>query len=219
MEFLDGSPLNLVLKTYNSIPVQDALPLFIDVCEGLEHAHAQSMIHRDLKPANIMISEDGLHAKILDLGVVKFTDEDNSEQLRLTFAGEIFGSPYYMSPEQSLNKPIDHRSDIYSLGCVLYETLTGVVPFVGYSFVELTNAKMSGKTPSICEKYPHAQFPEALDRMIRQSLSLKPEKRQSSVAEFKQQLKDVYDSLEKHPVAQGSVEAMTFVRSVLEKKT
>jgi serine/threonine-protein kinase len=118
-----------------------------------------------------------------------------------------------------LNKPIDHRSDIYSLGCVLYETLTGVVPFVGYSFVELTNAKMSGKTPSICEKYPHAQFPEALDRMIRQSLSLKPEKRQSSVAEFKQQLKDVYDSLEKHPVAQGSVEAMTFVRSVLEKKT
>ncbi|MBX9688453.1 MAG: protein kinase, partial [Candidatus Obscuribacterales bacterium] len=134
MEFLEGSPLNLVLKTYQSIPVIDALPLFIDICNGLAHAHSQSIIHRDIKPANIMISEDGRHATILDLGVAKFLEEESD--LKLTFAGEIFGSPFYMSPEQATNKPLDFRSDIYSLACVLYETLTGEVPFPGYSFVE-----------------------------------------------------------------------------------
>lgn len=214
MEYVEGSPLNLVLSRHKSIPLKQALPLFIDICSGLDHAHSNSIIHRDLKPANIIITEDGKHAKILDLGLAKSVADD-SNHLALTFAGEIFGSPFYMSPEQATNKPLDQKSDIFSLGCVLYETLTGEVPFPGYSFVDVTNAKLEGIPPSICKKYPEMEFPNRLDLLIQKSLEVKPAKRQSSVAELKAELEEMYAGLDKQLSTSGRI--ISFVRNLLDK--
>ncbi|MBX9567456.1 MAG: protein kinase [Candidatus Obscuribacterales bacterium] len=218
MEYVEGSPLSLVLSKYKSIPLKQALPLFIDICEGLEHAHTQSIIHRDLKPANIIISEDGKRAKILDLGLAK-SIADETNDLKLTFAGEIFGSPFYMSPEQATNKALDLRSDIFSLGCVIYETLTGEVPFPGYSFVDVTNAKLEGTPPSICNKFPDAEFPARLDQVIQKSLEVKPAKRQNSVSELKQDLLDIQANLEKEPspAGKGASRIISFMRNLLDK--
>lgn len=194
MEYVEGSPLSEVLKSCGPLPVQDVVPLFIEICEGLAHAHAQSIIHRDLKPHNIIISSDGCRAKIVDLGVAKINEPGEGNDL--TFAGEIFGSPYYMSPEQATNKPVDQRSDIYSLACVMYEVLIGQPPFTGYSFVELTNAKLTAnEAPSIIAYAPYAEFPYDLDKLIQKMMERKVDKRPASVTEVLEQLRTIESKL------------------------
>lgn len=101
--------------------------------DGLAYAHRNGVIHRDIKPANIFIcsqSADGVAVKILDFGIAKLINSDQQIQ-KLTAVGEIFGSPYYMSPEQCAGLETDARSDIYAVGCSMFETLTGSVPFDG----------------------------------------------------------------------------------------
>ena len=213
MEFVEGKPLSELLSTQGTLPPKQALPIFIDICKGLEHAHANAIVHRDLKPANIMISEDCAHAKIVDLGIAKFVS-DEASCLVLTSAGEIFGTPFYMSPEQATNKTLDQRSDIFSLGCVFYEALTGDVPFTGDSFVDVTNAKMQGPRPSICREFPLARFPMQLDRIIQTALQVSPENRQSSVTELNEQLIELQTTLEKGPVQNDLGPAKKFLRTL-----
>lgn len=190
MEFIEGMALNQVLKEFGPLPVSDAVQLFIQICEGLEKAHEIGIIHRDLKPANIMISCDGNHAKIVDFGVAKMTEAVEGN-IDLTIAGEIFGSPAYMSPEQASGKAIDQRTDVYALACVMYEVLAGEMAYTAPSFAEVVNIKFNSKPPSICEKFAYAQFPEELDRIIRSGLQADPKNRQQSISEVKQQLEQL----------------------------
>jgi len=133
MEHLEGEDLRQTIKREGPLQPQRVIDLFVDLCDAVAHAHYKGVIHRDLKPSNIILTEkDGVQRpKIVDFGVAKMLQEKGTEENRVTQTGEIFGSPLYMSPEQCTGKSIDPRSDIYSLGCCMYECLTGQPPHQG----------------------------------------------------------------------------------------
>ncbi len=212
MEYLEGRTLSSILEDCRCLRLEEALPVFIDICKGLEHAHALSIIHRDLKPANIVITKESGRAKILDLGVAKFVEPEDGIP-DLTFAGEVVGSPGYMSPEQGINKTIDQRSDIYSLACVFYEALSGELPVVADSFVEVINAKLKNKPPSLCARFPEHQFPEELDLIIAKALDPLPEKRYSTVSQMRQELEKIKPDAKK-----GRKKVLSFVRGLFSRK-
>lgn len=123
MEFIPGQTLAEILKVRRVLPVEHVIGITRGVCTGLDFAHSKGIVHRDIKPANIMIAPDGT-AKIMDFGIAKAAGN-------LTSTGQVLGTPNYMSPEQVRGKPLDGRTDLFSLGVVLYEMLTGKKPFAG----------------------------------------------------------------------------------------
>ncbi|MBU6451558.1 MAG: serine/threonine protein kinase [Cyanobacteria bacterium REEB67] len=145
LEYLEGVSLTEVLEARagetNNVGVSgalrfdEAIPVFLDICDGLEHAHKKGIVHRDIKPSNVMLVEpevaktghpDEVQAKLVDFGIAKMLGLDGTaSDGELTRTGEVFGSPLYMSPEQCLGRPLDGRADIYSLGMLMYESLTG----------------------------------------------------------------------------------------------
>lgn len=132
MDYIEGQSLADVLSKERCIEVHSALNIFIQVCQALSHAHTKSLIHRDLKPANILLQQittSGAVVKLVDFGIAKSIPLFDQETHGLTSTGMLIGSPSYMSPEQCVGEDLGEQSDIYSLGCVMYETLTGQPPF------------------------------------------------------------------------------------------
>jgi serine/threonine-protein kinase len=133
MEYLEGTTLADLIRKEQHLSINRALDIFLQTADALKHAHARGVIHRDIKPSNIMlVKNDGRKdfVKVVDFGIAKLLPKEGEEYDRLTRTGDVIGSPLYMSPEQCTGRPLDERSDIYSLGCLMYETLTGVPPFV-----------------------------------------------------------------------------------------
>ncbi len=124
MEFLEGKSLQDLVEKQNILPVETIVPIFEQVCSALDHAHRNNIVHRDIKPANIMILNSGL-VKVTDFGIAKIMS------MGMTQAGQILGTPNYMSPEQVKGRAVDGRSDIFALGVILYELVTGEKPFGG----------------------------------------------------------------------------------------
>ena len=145
MDYLQGVSLGRKIVEENGISIDSSLDILEKLCYGLEEAHKNGVTHRDIKPANVMFLSDGhdTSVKLVDFGIAKLAAEESDQRMTLTQTGEVFGSPYYMSPEQCLGVTVDHRSDIYSLGCLLYEALTGVPPFVGDSILDTMNAHVN----------------------------------------------------------------------------
>lgn len=181
MEFVQGRTLGELIQA-RPLPLEEALMVFIQVCFGLSHAHQNGVVHRDIKPNNIMIL-DGMpigtegSVKILDFGIAKLTQHDAGEIQALTKTGEIFGSPIYMSPEQCTGEKIDHRSDVYSLGCVIFEALTGTPPFVGDSALSTMMMHQTAAIPTLKEASLGTDFSPELEGLIRTMLSKNPDER------------------------------------------
>ncbi len=178
MEIVNGETLGDRLKN-RALTVDEAIPIFIQVCFGLAHAHESGVVHRDIKPNNIMLLDHAPFGtegsvKILDFGIAKLTQHEGGEIQALTRTGEIFGSPLYMSPEQCTGGQVDHRSDIYSLGCVLFEALTGTPPFVGDNALSTMMMHQSGAAPSLKEASLGAEFPQELERVVQTMLAKNP---------------------------------------------
>ncbi len=138
MEYVDGWSLDAMLATYGRPRPSDIVPVLVQVCKALRYLHQNNIIHRDLKPANIMIQDISgeRYAKLVDLGIAKVLSQDDQPTQHLTATGSVFGSPLYMSPEQCRGEKVDARSDIYSLGCVMYECLAGRAPLVGENHLQ-----------------------------------------------------------------------------------
>lgn len=181
MEIINGKTLGDILKK-RTLSVDEAISLFIQICFGLAHAHESGIVHRDIKPNNIMIL-DGLtwgtegSIKILDFGIAKLTQHEGGEIQALTRTGEIFGSPFYMSPEQCLGSKVDFRSDIYSLGCVLFECLTGKPPFVGENAMNTMMMHQRSLCPTLTEAAPGKIFPPELEHILQAMLAKNPDDR------------------------------------------
>ncbi|MFN8551327.1 MAG: protein kinase [Candidatus Obscuribacterales bacterium] len=200
MEIVTGKTLGDRLKE-GPLSVDEAIPLFIQICFGLAHAHESGIIHRDIKPNNIMVLDDiswGTEGsiKILDFGIAKLTQHEGGEIQALTRTGEIFGSPFYMSPEQCMGTKIDHRSDIYSLGCVLFESLTGKPPFVGDNAMNTMLMHQRTECPKLQDsitqigklqdpathhKTHKTNFPPALEEIVQTLLTKNPDDRYQSL--------------------------------------
>jgi serine/threonine protein kinase len=182
MELVNGETLGERLKRVGCLTLEQAIPIFVQVCFGLAYAHERGVVHRDIKPSNIMLL-DGLPAgtdgsvKIVDFGIAKFVQHDEGEMQALTRTGEIFGSPLYMSPEQCTGGSVDRRSDIYSLGCVFFETLTGAPPCLGDNALATMMKHQSEKPLSLKQASLGADFPQAIEDMVAKMLAKAPENR------------------------------------------
>jgi eukaryotic-like serine/threonine-protein kinase len=193
MEYLEGKNLNQVVRKEGPMAVERAVPVLIQVCGALQEAHLQGIIHRDLKPENIFLSTNGGlrdYPKVLDFGLAKVTERElRPGSIMLTQEGMVFGTPEFMSPEQAQGKPLDARSDIYSLAVILYEVLTGKLPFDARTPMEYIQMHVTRPPIPIDERVPGRRFPDGFDAMITKALEKRPEDRYSSAADFAQALK------------------------------
>ncbi|MBX9671102.1 MAG: serine/threonine protein kinase [Candidatus Obscuribacterales bacterium] len=185
MDYVQGTSLSKLLEEKQKLPADRAIDLLIQVSHGLEHAHSKGVIHRDIKPGNIVIVNDGGAESVMlvDFGIAKLIRDDDSGP-NLTKTGEIFGTPSYMSPEQCLGKNIDTRSDIYSLGCVLHELITGRPPFTGDGPLEVLMAHVNDEAPLL----PITLTQAGLRDVVAQALRKDPSQRYHTVKEFREDL-------------------------------
>lgn len=188
MDYVQGCSLAERLKMQGTLSVQEAVPIFLRICFGLGYAHEHGVIHRDVKPSNIMLSDgmspsqDGC-VKIVDFGIAKFTQLEASQAQALTRTGEVFGSPLYMSPEQCSGSPVDQRSDIYSLGCVFFEALTGTTPFVGANALSTMMRHLGEIPPSLREASLGKEFPPVLEQIISKMLAKRAGERYQNLSQ------------------------------------
>ena len=182
MEYVRGEPIDDYAKE-RKLGTHARLELAAKVCDAIEHAHQKGVIHRDLKPGNILVTEDG-QPKILDFGVARITDADVRSSTLHTDVGMLVGTLAYMSPEQaSGDREIDGRADIYSLACVLFETLAAEPPFTSRAAHMIIAAKLSGVTPrSVRDLRP--DVPAPLDAAIAKALARNPQDRFRSARAF-----------------------------------
>ncbi|MBS1999498.1 MAG: protein kinase [Cyanobacteria bacterium SZAS LIN-2] len=202
MDYIDGKDLSELLVLNGPMPLAEVLDIFIQVCDGVECAHRAGVLHRDLKPANIMVrgGENGRHlVSVLDFGLAKLVKQDRAKQ-SLTTIGDVFGSPYYMSPEQCRGERIDHRSDIYSIGCTMFECLTGRPPFDGNIPTAVMFSHMEAPPPTLHSVRPDLALPESIDVMMTRLLRKDPAQRYQSLAELRNDLQLVAAGHEVEPV-------------------
>jgi serine/threonine protein kinase len=199
MDYVAGDTLAHRLHQTGSLPPVEALKLFIQICDALQHAHLNGVIHRDIKPSNLLITTapDGSEMiKILDFGIAKIWDETITSQ-QATRTGEVFGSPLYMSPEQAVGNQIDARSDIYSTGCSLFESLCGVPPHMGESTLHTIMKHQSDKAPSLREASLGGSFPSELETIVAKTLMKDPKDRFQSMSELGEALGNLLRRIEK----------------------
>jgi serine/threonine-protein kinase len=199
MEYVKGETLDQLIQLHGPMTPQQALPLVFQALEGIHHAHQLGVVHRDIKGSNVMRSRSSL-VKVMDFGIARALGSNS-----LTQEGKPVGTPEYMSPEQIRGEEIDARSDIYSLGILLFKLLTGRVPFAGKSQYEVMRAHMEGEPLSLCELVP--QLDEAVERIVLRALAKSPGERFASIPELRAALEEAVPQLSDFPSPPRGVEA------------
>ncbi len=188
MEYLEGENLSQLLRRYGPLPPVRAINIAMQVCASLKEAHDLGIVHRDLKPGNIFLTARGNQTdfvKVYDFGLAKVLGDPESEQLGTETRADLFmGSPSFMSPEQIRKKALDHRSDIYSLGVILYRSLTGVLPFEQDAMVDTLFAHLNKAPPPFEEVCPNMDLPASLERVTMTCLQKDPERRYQNVGDL-----------------------------------
>lgn len=199
MDFLEGKTLYDTIREGRHFSLSEIIDIFVQCCDGLIEAHKNNVLHRDIKSSNIILTtseDDAPRVKIVDFGIAKILRKDEAETLELTKTGDIFGSPLYMSPEQGGgNRRIDHRTDIYSLGCVLFETLTGAPPFLGTTAIETLLKHLTEAPPTLKAASLGKEFPPELESLVMRTLSKDPSDRPNSMVELRDELSKIKDVL------------------------
>jgi serine/threonine-protein kinase len=209
MEYLDGVSLGEIIGRRHQLTAHQMVRIAKQVAEGLGAAHAAGIVHRDMKPDNVMLVSRGAQAdfvKILDFGIAK-VDRDGARKTR---TGSVFGTPHYMSPEQAAGIAVDPRTDVYSLGVILYELAAGRVPFDADNFMGILTQHLYKSPQPLSEIVPPERMPSNLEAVVLKCLAKKTEHRYSSMAELHQDLERVERGLPaeaESAVASGSFRA------------
>ena len=197
MEYLEGMNLSTHLKEVGPLSKNQLITIFWQICAALEHAHSNGIVHRDVKPSNIFLSysqHGEVFAKLVDFGLAKSTV--NEKQMNVTQHGQIVGTPWYMSPESCRAQDSTAASDIYSLGCTLYECVTGKPPFIGVSITDVMFKHLSAKPAQIVLREDASRSERQLARLINKCLQKDPTDRYSTIAEVKAQLFEMMVNLQ-----------------------
>jgi len=195
MEFLEGKSLETIVQEQTVLPIEAILPIYDQICSALEHVHRNKIVHRDIKPANIVILQNGL-VKITDFGIAKIMS------MGMTQAGQILGTPNYMSPEQVKGRDVDGRSDIFSLGVILYELVTGEKPFGGQNITTVIY-KIINENP-IPPRELDGSIHAGLSYVISKALAKKPDERYQTCRELGEDLRN-YKNLAVPVAGQGTM--------------
>ena len=198
MEFVEGESLRAALSRYGSVSVRKALEMGRQICNGLGEAHSQGVIHRDLKPENVMVDGEG-RAKIMDFGIAR------SVTATLTQTGSTLGTPSYMAPEQAEGKPVDERTDIYAVGLLLFEVLTGRQVFTGDTAAQVAYKQVYEPPPALRTVDP--TLPPAFEDIISHCLCKNPEDRFRTVESVEGALASLADSFETPAAANAPIAA------------
>ncbi len=181
MEYLEGKSLEKLVEGQNILPIETIIPMYDQVCSALDHAHQHGIVHRDIKPANIMVLANGL-VKVTDFGIAKMVS------MGMTQTGRVLGTPNYMSPEQVKGRQVDGRSDIFSLGIILYDLVTGEMPFAGQNITTVIY-KIINEDP-IPPRELDASIHAGLSYVICKALAKNPDKRYQTCRELADDLKN-----------------------------
>jgi len=188
MELLEGKNLNQTVRSEGPFPVARALPILIQACGALDEAHKAGIIHRDLKPENIFLVQSGAlrdFPKLLDFGLAKVGERQmRPGSVILTQEGMVFGTPEFMSPEQAQGKPLAPASDVYSLAVILYEVLTGKLPFEAKSAMDYIQMHVTGKPIPLNQRVAGMTFPPLLEQVMDRALAKREQDRFASAADF-----------------------------------
>ncbi|MCA9694581.1 MAG: protein kinase [Myxococcales bacterium] len=169
MEYLQGTDLGKTIRKRGPLPWGRARRIFIQICRALQAAHDRGVIHRDMKPENVFLNDkEGVtdFVKVLDFGIAKVVDEERQNQHTLTQAGALIGTPEYMSPEQVRGEAADRRMDIYSVGCIMYQVLTGKLPFKDSNMFGVLNQQVNAPPKPLREITPEADIPPEAEALV-----------------------------------------------------
>jgi serine/threonine protein kinase len=205
MEFVEGESLKEVLERWRPINFDLALAIVHQTCRGLEHAHAKGIVHRDIKPGNVMLTKTGT-VKITDFGLAKLTQGSNVN----TAADSILGTPLYMSPEQAFGESVDQRSDLFSLGTVLYELLTGRQPFASENYMGVIQNIIHKDIPPVRELNP--EIPQNVEGLVMRALAKNREQRFQSARDFRYAIETILGT-------EGLSHALAALPALLERNT
>jgi serine/threonine protein kinase len=215
MELLEGHDLHAEIvrakKAKVALPWERSRKIFLQICAALSAAHAQGVIHRDLKPENIYLVEflgNKDFVKLLDFGIAKLVDDTSDGERKLTKTGMLFGTPEYMSPEQARGEPVDHRVDIYAMGCILHQLLTGRVPFEADNFMGILSLHLTEELPPMpIDTFAEAGAPPEIGPILEKALAKQREDRWQTIDEMANAVRALHGEapVEAAPVAVPTV--------------
>ncbi|MBI1269083.1 protein kinase [bacterium] len=192
MDHIDGKGLDVIIDDQSYLDQEVVVDLFLQIADALDHAHEKGVIHRDIKPSNIMVPEgdvDSCNLKIVDFGIAKVVPDGDKTTQGITQTGELVGSPSYMSPEQCTGMSMDRRSDIYSAGCVMYEALSGMVPFQGDNPIQTILSHINDQPQSLSERFPSLSISDDLNYVVMRCLEKHPADRYQTAGELRDDLR------------------------------
>lgn len=194
MELIKGITLRRAIRRTGPLSMEEGKTIFLQVADALHHAHNRGLVHRDLKPSNIIIVNRGkpdAQVKLVDFGLARHIDTAKQAEEKVTLEGYVVGTPAYMSPEQCLGQTIDPRSDIYSLGCVMFRALTGLAPVPGATARETMENQIHRTIVPLDRIPPHIKISDEVKEIMRTTLKKEPEERYQKVEEFREALANI----------------------------
>lgn len=191
MEYAEGDSLAAIIKKEGRLPILIALRIFSQICQALKVAHANNVIHRDIKPSNVLLldmPDEPYFVKVLDFGIAKVLPRADDGTIAVTATGAVIGSPPYMSPEQCLGTELDHRSDLYSFGCLMYEVLSGKPPLLGDNQMGTMYKQINELAEPLIVLNEDVRLVQECDRIIRKTMEKSPDRRYSTASELENDL-------------------------------
>ncbi len=190
MEYLEGCTLRDVINKHTRLPLDRALNVIVQVCDAMNFAHQHGVVHRDMKPNNVMLLDEPKpdFVKLLDFGLARLHAAPGESGAKLTRTGALIGSMYYMSPEQCQGMEADSRADIYALGCMLYEIISGEPPVVADNPIAMMQKHVHDTPISLSIKLGQKNIPRELDDILRKAMAKEPAARYQTMEEFRHDL-------------------------------
>src|SRR5580704_8646374 len=204
MELIDGQSLRAVLAAEGPLHPVRAFHLGLQISASLVEAHSHNIVHRDLKPANVMLQHKGRQrdvARVLDFGIAKLRDDSRQSQATMTQAGHMLGTPQYMAPEQIRGDAIDGRTDIYALGCLIYEMVTARPPFEATTVIAMLSKHLTENPIPPSQRRPDLGLPHGIDQVVLAAMAKEPSRRPATMEQYADMLAGVMQALPANSVA------------------